>query len=228
MPNSSFPYDLVIFDCDGTLVNSEEICNQALVDLVNEHVLEKYTLHHALEVWAGNTVSTVLKLVEDERGVVLPEDMPKKYVAACNKKLKTDLKEVPGALDFVRACNVNVPICVGSNGERQNVFDSLNLCGFSPEFFEEDTIFTRIQVSQGKPDPELFLFAAKNMGVAPERCLVIEDSPTGVLAGVRAGMTVYGITAVSHDPVRQKEKLENAGAHAVFSDIIHMRKSLNV
>lgn len=225
---SKFPFDLIIFDCDGTLVDSEAICNQVLVDLVNANAPIEYTLHHALDVWAGNTLSTVLKGIEKDLGITFPDDMAKQYVEGCNKMYPTDLKAIDGALDFVHACNTRVKICVGSNGERQNVFDSLRLGGFSPNYFNEDTTFTRIQVAVGKPAPDLFLFAAAQMGVDPARCLVIEDSPTGTLAGVAAGMEVLGLTAVSHAPEIQKEKLIQGGASHVFEDIIHMREHLGL
>ena len=221
-------YDLVIFDCDGTLVNSEALCNQALLGLVNQYSQQHYTIHHALESWAGNTVSAVLATVEAEQSIKLPTDIAQRYVDACNAALKSDLEVVSGALDFVAKCAANTLVCVGSNGERRNVIDSLKLCDFSPKHFEEKNIFTRIQVLNGKPAPDLFLFAAEKMGVSPTRCLVIEDSPTGAKAGIAAGMDVLGFTGVSHDLISQEKKLVDVGVRAVFSDIIHMSDYLGL
>lgn len=221
-------YDLIIFDCDGTLVDSESICNQVLVDLVNKNTPIVYTLNHALDVWAGRTLSNVLKSIEKENSITFPDDMPQQYVRECNLRYPTELKAIDGAMDLVEFCHGMKKICVGSNGERQNVFDSLSLCEFSPKYFSEENIFTRIQVPVGKPEPDLFLFAAANMNALPERCLVIEDSPTGVEAGVAAGMDVLGFTGVSHAPSTQEKRLFEAGAKAVFTDIIHIREYLDL
>lgn len=221
-------YDLVIFDCDGTLVNSEAICNQVLVDLVNQNSPIQYTLDHALDIWAGRTLSNVLESIEEEHSIKFPDDMAHQYVRECNLRYPTDLKIIDGAMDLVKACDSVTKICVGSNGERQNVLDSLNICEFSPTYFKEETIFTRIQVSQGKPAPDIFLFAAETMSVKPERCLVIEDSPAGAQGGVAAGMDVLGFIGVSHLPKEQEKKLLKVGVKAVFSDIIHMREYLGL
>jgi len=221
-------FEMVIFDCDGTLVDSEAICNQVLVDLVNKYTSGQYTLDHALDVWAGRTLALVLESIAQEQGVTFPDDMAAQYVSQCNKRYPSELKIIEGALDFVAACDTKTKICVGSNGERQNVFDSLNICGFSPNYFTEKNIFTRIQVPVGKPEPDLFLFAADQMNVAPNKCLVIEDSPTGVIAGKAAGMHVLGITAAAHDVKSQEKKLKNAGADYIFTDIIHMRAHLGL
>lgn len=219
-------YDAIIFDCDGTLVDSEEICNQVLVSLVNKYVSAPYDIQHALNNWAGHTISKVIDVVEGERRCTLPDDIGQQYVEACNRQLKLDLQPVANALNFVAQSSEKVKICVGSNGERKNVFESLALCQFSPLYFNETNIFTRIQVEQGKPAPDLFLFAADQIGVAPERCLVIEDSPTGTLAGVAAGMDVFGFTGTAHDKESQAEKLKKAGAARVFDDFIHMGEAL--
>lgn len=221
-------YDLVIFDCDGTLVNSEAICNQVLVDLVNQNSSMAYTLDHALDIWAGRTLVSVLESIEQENSIKFPVDMSAQYVRECKARYPTDLKAIDGALDLVGACHGRLRVCVGSNGERQNVIDSLTICNFSPRYFEESSIFTRIQVPFGKPAPDLFLFAAAKMGAAPERCLVIEDTPTGAQAGVAAGMDVLGFTGVSHDPISQKKRLLEVGVQSIFSDIIHMRDYLGL
>jgi len=219
-------YDLIIFDCDGTLVDSEAICNAVLVDLVNQYADKQYTLDYALCYWAGMTLSNVLAVVQEEQGCDFPDDVRDRYVETCNQKYQIDLKPVSGAIDLVESCNQSVEICVGSNGERTNVFDSLKLCGFSPNYFTEDNIFTRIQVPNGKPEPDLFLFAAEKMAVDPKRCLVIEDSESGVTAGKEAGMEVWGFTGVSHDPIVQEKTLLAAGALSVFERLIHIQQRL--
>jgi beta-phosphoglucomutase-like phosphatase (HAD superfamily) len=114
---------------------------------------------------------------------------------------------------------------VASNGERSNVVESLNLTGLKKHFVDGH-IFTKIQVKNPKPHPDLFLFAATQMGVAPENCVVIEDSAAGVRAGVAAGMMTFGFTGASHDPIKQAEILKSAGATAVYPRLIHIREHL--
>jgi beta-phosphoglucomutase-like phosphatase (HAD superfamily) len=94
--------------------------------------------------------------------------------------------------------------------------------------FTPDTVFTKIQVKNPKPAPDLFLYAAAQMGADPERCLVIEDSTTGVRAGVAAGMTTWGFTGSNHDPAKQAQNLQSAGAHAVFERLIHIQERLGL
>ena len=89
-------------------------------------------------------------------------------------------------------------------------------------------MFTKIQVKHPKPAPDLFLFAALQMGVSPERCVVIEDSVAGVRAGVAAGMTTFGFTGASHDAQKQEKILESAGAAAVFPRLIHIQERLTL
>ena len=186
-------HDLIIFDCDGTLVDSELLCNSALVEILNECGVTQYNIDHAMQHWVGKTLSDVLGEVGAEQGRDFPADIGKRYIAKCNARYKTDLRPIDGALDLVGACSGQTKICVGSNGQRDNVIQSLTLCGFSPAYFTEENIFTKIQVSVGKPAPELFLFAASNMNGDPAKTLVIEDSLSGVQAGVCGGYGSLGL-----------------------------------
>lgn len=225
---SSAHLKLIIFDCDGTLVDSETICNTITLELVNQCSPTQYTLNYALNHWAGMTLSNVLQKVREETGCDFPADVRDRYVERCNKKYKTDLKPVLNANDVVEKSHKMHKICVASNGERNNVIESLGLCGFLPTCFLEEQIFTKNQVERGKPFPDLFLLAAEKMGVAPSKCLVIEDSVTGVTAAAAAGMEVWGFTGVSHDPESQEKALKNAGASRVFHCFIHIGEALNV
>ena len=133
--------------------------------------------------------------------------------------------EILGALDFVKHVSNYFKIAVASNGMRINVVKSLEVIGVK-NYFTDKYVFTRQDVENPKPAPDLFLFAAEKMGVSPEKCLVIEDSPTGVKGGVAAGMDVYGFTGVSNDKEKQEKALKEAGAMAIFDDFIHIREAL--
>lgn len=114
-------------------------------------------------------------------------------------------------------------ICVASNGERSSVIKSLKMTGLYEAFDGgEDHIFTKIQVENAKPAPDLFLFAAEKMDVLPKDCAVIEDSVAGVRAGIAAGMYVLGFTGSHHNPAMHANALKEAGAHRIFSDLIHI------
>ncbi|MAZ77014.1 MAG: HAD family hydrolase [Micavibrio sp.] len=221
-------YDLIIFDCDGTLVDSEYLNNKVSADLLNDFGLKQYTPENFMAEFTGFTWSDIRRIIETRHQTKLPDNLITTYVEWVNELLEENLQPVRGAMEFVDACHRQINICVGSNGQRSNVLKSLDIGGFSPKYFSEENIFTRIQVPVGKPEPDLFLFAAANMNALPERCLVIEDSSPGVEAGVAAGMDVLGFTGVSHAPSTQEKRLFEAGAKAVFTDIIHIREYLDL
>ncbi len=224
---NSQKFDLIIFDCDGTLTDSEYVNNQAFIDVLNESGFSGYTLEHAYANWVGTTVSSICLAIQMETGRVLPSDIVLRYIARVTELQTTSLKALDGALDLVMSASKKLKICVASNGERSNVLNSLVLTGLMPHFTEE-TVFTKVQVKNAKPAPDLFLFAAAKMGVEPSRCLVIEDSAAGVTAGVAAGMTTFGITAAAHEPQKQAQTLKAAGAQEVFPALIHIREQLGL
>lgn len=221
-------FDLIIFDCDGTLTDSEYMNNQALLDVLHGEGLTHYTLDHAYKHWVGTTVSGILLAIRMETGRdLLPEHIVPRYIARVGELQKTALKPVEGAPELVEEAARTFKICVASNGERSNVLDSLEQTGLM-RFFTPARVFTKAQVKNPKPYPDLFLYAASQMGVEPERCLVIEDSATGTRAGVAAGMTTWGFSGSSHDPAKQAENLLAAGAHDVFARLIHMKERLGL
>ena len=215
-------FDLIIFDCDGTLVDSEYPNNLSLVQILTENGFDGYDMAYALENWVGRTLTNIFKELEEKDGHQFPDDIIRRCIERTNQLYETDLKSVPNAMKCVVSVSEKYKFCVASNGERNSVKKSLALSGYGEDIFHEDNVFTRIQVPNGKPAPDLFLYAATQMGIAPERCLVIEDSPTGVQAGVAAGMEVWGFTGVSHAPETQEKQLLAAGASRVFPCFIHI------
>lgn len=218
-------YDLIIFDCDGTLVNSEHPNNLAICQLLEENGVMGYDLEHAYQHWMGKTLSDIFPAVEKERDVKLPHDIAQQTIKRIQLLYDTHLKAIPEAPESVARIARNYKICVASNGERGSVKKGLSQSGFDA-FFDEDNIFTRIQVKNPKPAPDLFLLAAEKMKVPPARCLVIEDSMTGVNGAVAANMPVWGFTGVSHAPVEAQKSLKKAGAKEVFEHLIHIAERL--
>lgn len=221
-------FDLIIYDCDGTLTDSENINNRALLEVLHEAGFEMFDLDYAYKNWVGTTVSNILLKIQMETGRLPPEDTVAKYmVRVAELQLSGGLVAIEGAAELVTASKTKFKICVASNGERRNVIESLKIVDLFDNFTEE-TVFTKIQVKNPKPFPDLFLFAADKMGVSPERCLVIEDSEAGVRAGVAAGMTVFGYAGSSHDPEKHYQHLKSAGAHEVFQRLIHIQETLGL
>ncbi len=219
-------FDLIIFDCDGTLTDSEYANNQAMLDVLQDLGFPGYDLDHAYKHWLGTTVPGIILSIQADTGRKMPDDFFSRYMARVSEMHQTALKPVDGAKDLVAFARKHYKICVASNGERSNVIASLEQTGLM-DFFTPGSVFTKMQVKNPKPYPDLFLFAAAQMGAEPDRCLVLEDSTTGVRAGVAANMTTWGFTGTSHSPEKQREALQAAGAHKIYTGLIHIYDDLS-
>jgi HAD superfamily hydrolase (TIGR01509 family) len=208
-------FDLIIFDCDGTLTDSEYLNNRALSDTLGSLGFETYTTEYCRDHLTGRSMADIKVLIETRHDATLPESFIPDFVARAQAYQKDYLKEAPGAVEAVHILSQTFKTCVASNGERNNVLSSLRMINLY-DFFGENRVFTKSQVARGKPSPDLFLFAAEKMGAPPERVLVIEDSTPGVLGGVAAGMTVFGYTGVSHNPEDVRKSLIESGARQIF------------
>lgn len=217
---------LIIFDCDGTLTDSESMNNLAVIDALHECGLTQYDLEFCQQEFVGMTMTAVRAFVEEREGKKIPDNFQQRFVYFAGERKKSGLLPIAGAVEAVDTLRKTYAVCVGSNGERSLVFTSLQMVGLF-DVFGEDRIFTRIQVPRGKPFPELFLFAAEKTGYRPQDCLVIEDSSAGIQAGVAAGMHTIGLTAASHDRVRTRELLLQAGAAAVFATWLEIVNYIN-
>jgi len=210
------PNELIIFDCDGTLSDSEKVHNRAISDLLVEMGYPHYTLDYCLDHFAGKGMPAVCMLIEQRENIRLPENFVRDYMDLFIERIPDELKPVADAVESVLHLSANYKICVASNGERENVTESLKALELY-DLFGEDRIFTAEDVARGKPAPDLFLYAAERKNVAPENCLVIEDSISGVNAGVAAGMRTLALTAASHNPPAATQILKGAGAERVFA-----------
>ncbi|MET0963405.1 MAG: HAD family hydrolase [Noviherbaspirillum sp.] len=202
-------FELVIFDCDGVLVDSERITNQVFADMLNEIGLP-VTLGDMFEKFVGRSMGQCLDLVADMLGTQPPEEFVSHYRKRTTSALLSALTAVPGiedALDKIR-----LPYCVASNGDHDKMRTTLGITGLLPRF--EGRLYSVTEVARGKPHPDVFLHAARKQEVAASSCVVIEDTPTGVKAGIAAGMTVYGYAALT-----PASRLLEAGAHGTFTDM---------
>ena len=220
-------YDLIIFDCDGTLVGSEYLNNKVCGDLLRNFGLAEYTTEKCIIEFSGKSWTEIRQILNTRHECEIPQSLIEEYIAGVNRERADLLEPIDGALECVQKCAEKTKVAVGSNGQRGNVIQSLEMLGFL-DIFTEETIFTRIQVQNPKPHPELFFLAAKEMDAEPAKCLVIEDSPTGVLAGVAAGMEVWGFIGTAYDPKSQEKALIDAGATRIFDDFIHITSALSL
>jgi HAD superfamily hydrolase (TIGR01509 family) len=216
---------LIIFDCDGTLVDSEYMYNSITAELLNEIGFPEYTPELCLELFAGQSWSTIRADLEIRHQAKLPDDIIERYIRIANRRMSDDFSEAPGAGEVVASLSKTHTLCVASNGERNNVLKSLEVTGLLP-YFSTDRIFTKIQVPRPKPAPDLFLFACEQMKCAPAEALVIEDSIAGVRAAVAAGIRVLGYIGTAHDPALARRNLEAAGAQAIIEQLIHINAQL--
>jgi HAD superfamily hydrolase (TIGR01509 family) len=202
-------FDLVIFDCDGVLVDSERIINQVFADMLNEIGLP-VTLEDMFEQFVGRSMSQCLELITEMLGAQPPEDFVGNYRRRTTSALLSKLTAVPrieNALD-----QIQLRYCVASSGDHDKMRTTLGITGLLPRF--EGKLYSVTEVEKGKPHPDVFLYAAHKQAVAPSSCVVIEDTPTGVKAGIAAGMTVYGYAALT-----PASRLLEAGAHGTFDDM---------
>jgi len=177
---------LIIFDCDGTLVDSETLANQLWVDIAADHGVT-LSLEEALQRFKGGTMADCIAELERRIGRTLPEDFGIEIRRRRLDDLKKSVKPIPGAVELVRA--VTSAKCIASNSTRAELELSLTVTGLLPYFGGQ--VFSAYEVGTWKPDPGLFLHAAQVMGFASETCVVVEDSVPGVRAGLAAGMKVF-------------------------------------
>jgi HAD superfamily hydrolase (TIGR01509 family) len=206
--------DLVIFDCDGVLVDSEVISCRAHAETLTRHgypITEEQVLHRFLGVSDREARQTI----EREIGRPLPSDFEAQVKQATLKFYAGDLKAIAGVAAAIAA--IDLPKCVASSGTPEKIRHGLECAGLYEQLTPH--IFSATQVKRGKPAPDLFLFAAYQMRAAPKRCLVIEDSVPGVTGALAAGMTVLGFHGGSHCQPGHADKLRDAGAAVLFDDM---------
>jgi HAD superfamily hydrolase (TIGR01509 family) len=202
---------LVIFDCDGVLVDSETISNDVLARLLSEEGLPT-TLTQARRDYQGLLLGEVVRSAEAKLRRRLPADWLARYERERTEEFRRELAPVPGAAALVAGVlAAGVAVCVASQGKLEKTRLSLELTGLS-RLFDERALFSAESVPRGKPHPDLFLNAARTMGAEAAACVVVEDTPSGVTAAVAAGMRAVGYAADSDEAA-----LRAAGAEIVHS-----------
>ncbi|WP_405830491.1 HAD family hydrolase [Streptomyces sp. NBC_01176] len=204
-------YDLVIFDNDGVLVDSEPISNRLLAAYLTE-LGHPTSYEESIRDYMGSAMHRVHDLVHERTGQRLPEDFDDVFHGRVFAAFERELRPVAGVVQVLEKLAADgVPYCVASSGSHERIRVGHRTTGLD-QWFDEGRVFSSQDVGRGKPAPDLFLHAAERMGVPPRRCVVVEDSPLGVQAANAAGMDVYGFTAMT--PAARL-----TGATRLFSDL---------
>ncbi|MFF7264986.1 HAD family hydrolase [Streptomyces sp. NPDC008159] len=207
-------YDLVIFDNDGVLVDSEPISNRHLAAYLTE-LGHPTSYEESIRDYMGSAMHRVHELIHERTGRRLPDDFDEVFHTRVFAAFERELAPVDGVFDVLeKLVAEGVPYCVASSGSHERIRVGHRTTGLD-RWFGDGLVFSAQDVGRGKPAPDLFLHAAERMGVAPERCAVVEDSPLGVRAGLAARMDVYGFTAMT-----PAEKLTGVQGH--FSDMAEL------
>jgi HAD superfamily hydrolase (TIGR01509 family) len=202
---------LLIFDCDGVLVDSEVMAHQTLLDVLAPLGFSM-TLEQSYGVFAGRSLKDTLAVIERELGRPLPPDILEQSRDLLFARFRAGLRPVAGVTDAITA--LQYPRCVASSSSPDRLHLALDVTGLAPLFGAN--VFSATQVVNGKPAPDLFLFAAKKLNAEARHCLVIVDSVLGVAAGRAAGMQVIGFAGAGHATDELPQRLAAAGAHRVI------------
>ena len=208
-------FKCIIFDSDGVLVDSETLSAKVFQEMAMELGFE-LDFETAVERFAGTSMKENLQFIQENIQGPLPVDFEKEFRERTYKVFKTDLKAVNGIADLIE--KLGIPFCVASSGPVEKIRLNLGLVNLLDHF--ENKIYSSYDIGSWKPDPGIFLHAAKRMGFEPEECAVIEDSASGIRAAIAGGFKVY---ALANE--KKKKTFEQEGA-IVFDNMKELEKLL--
>ena len=204
---------LIVFDCDGVLVDSEVLSIKALTQVLNAAGID--IAYERVARYFGLKQADILLKISEETGKDVGDALAAEIWPATRVIFERELQPMPGIIPFLER-RPGVKRCVASSSSLERIHTSLGLTGLAPYF--GDSVFSSTQVARGKPAPDLVLFAAASMGVDPADCFVIEDSRFGVQGALAAGMRPIGFTGGSHMEPHHAQVLKDAGAIVVAED----------
>lgn len=213
---------LLIFDCDGVLVDSEALACEIDAQILTGIGIP-YSAQDIMRKFVGVSFKDMVARLEAERGCVLPADLGAQLDTALFAKFEADLKPIEGVREAI--LSLPYPRCVASSSTPERIALSLRITGLSHLF---DHVFSATQVARGKPAPDLFLHAAERMSTNPKDCIVIEDSAAGVQGALAAGMRVIGFVGGAHCGPEHAEKLRHAGAHTIIERMTDLKSALQI
>ena len=204
---------LVIFDCDGVLVDSEPVINRAHAEILAACGCP-IAAEALVERLCGMADAEVIEIIERKLGRPLPTSYAERVEVFIEEGLRLSLAPIGGVAEVV--ASLSGPVCVASSSSPQQLRRKLDLTGLLGYF--GGNLFSAAMVARGKPAPDLFIYAAAQMGTAPERCIVVEDSLAGIEAARAAGMTTIGFCGGSHCRSGHADRLRERGAALVIAE----------
>lgn len=207
---------LIIFDCDGVLVDSEPLSNRVIAEIMTETGIPM-TTDEAIQLFAGGSLQRVSDFVLAKTGMPLRNGLEAAYRERSYALFQKELQPIPGVRDVLE--NIAFAKCVASNGPLYKMKLNLEITGLSAYFGEH--LFSAYEVGYWKPDPRLFLHAAEKMGYPPDKCIVIEDSVHGVQAARSAGMNVLGFSQSDHNGKLKTEGIPTFHSMAELTAILN-------
>lgn len=227
MPDPSFA---VIFDLDGCLVDSEPTCLTTLADMLATAGIKAVTWQDLRDEFMGISLTQICRIMSQRHDCPLPGDFVARFDDRVCDAFTRSLALMPGAADALQALSaMGVPLAIATGSSVRRMQLATRTTGIAPYF--TNTSCSADQVVNGKPAPDLFLFAAERMAVDPASCIVIDDSPNGILGARRAGMTAFGFTGGSHlagAEARQAARLQEAGATGVLGQMADLIPALRM
>jgi HAD superfamily hydrolase (TIGR01509 family) len=210
----------IIFDFDGVIADSEVLSNTVLAEVVSELGVPT-TLEDSYRDYMGKRFHEVIAAVETSVGRALPPTFGEQYQARTLERFRQELAPIAGVREFI-AEFADMPRCIASSSSPDRLAVCLEVLQMTELF--EGRVFSASAVARGKPHPDIFLHAAREIGVPAAQCLIIEDSASGVVAGRAAGATVIGLLAAGHIREGHAARLREAGAHFVAADYVELER----
>lgn len=210
-------YKCIIFDCDGVLVDSEAISAKVFQKMVSDLGCN-LEFEAVLEQITGTSMKENLKFFAECVGRDLPDNFETEFRERSFETYKIELKAIPGVHDLID--KIKVPICTASSGPQKKIRLNLTTTNLLDKF--EDRIFSSYDIGSWKPDPDIYLHAAKQMGFLPKECVVIEDSKPGVVAAIKGGFDVYALSSIE-----KGKPFTDLGA-TIFSNMKELGNLLNI
>jgi len=213
--------ELIIFDCDGVVADSETLANQLLAESISR-IGRPTTMEDSIRLFMGKRWEDCKRAIIDWTGEPLPASFEADHRALSRGRMRNEVSSVPGLEAFLTA-HRSYRKCMASSSEHAWLNHCVDKFGLRPHFGLN--LFSAAEVANGKPAPDIFLYAARRMGVLPEVCLVLEDSPAGITGALAAGMTAVGFLGGSHVFDGHAERLCLAGAHHLarnFAEVTHL------
>ena len=208
--------EAIIFDCDGTLVDSEPITNGVIIQMAAELGVS-LCLEDCHSLFSGRNITCIGEHLASQTGREMPTDFVDDFRTRQAIALERDLRPIEGSIELLE--KIKRPMFLASNAPREKIAINLRVSGLR-KFYPEEIVFSAYDREIWKPDPDLFLHPAAQAGVAPENCAVVEDSPAGLEAAARAGMQVFCFAP--HGPVELTNELQQLPGIQSMQVVTHL------